>query len=63
MPVKWPDMTQEDADANFVKAQENDAMKNKFCADNGHRMVRIKYTDIHKVPEIIKALLESVRSI
>ena len=38
----------------FENTQNNDKIKNEFCRDNGIKLLRIKYTDKHLIPNILK---------
>lgn len=40
--------------ANFERVQRRDAIKNEYCAANGIRLLRIKYTDFERIQELIE---------
>ena len=44
-PVKFPTMTEDDAKEHFQIVQIRDEIKNKYCAKNNIKMVRIPYTE------------------
>ena len=52
-PVRFRGVTQERVTRNFKKLQHNDALKNKYCADNGIPLLRISYKDFKRIPEIL----------
>lgn len=38
----------------FERTQINDALKNEYCATNGIRLLRIKYTEFERIQELIE---------
>ena len=44
-PVCFGGISQEQAQINFEKQQRHDAIKNKFCRDNGFKLLRFRYDD------------------
>lgn len=43
---------------SFEKLKNNDNKKNKYCQDNGIRLIRIPYWDFDKIEEILQKELE-----
>lgn len=39
---------------HFDATQRRDAIKNAYCATNGIRLLRIKYTDFERIQELIE---------
>ena len=48
---------------NFVITQRNDKIKNDYCEANGINLIRIPYTEIKKIPEIIPKIVEETMTI
>lgn len=46
--------------AGFEGTQRRDAIKTEYCAANGIRLLRIKYTDFALIPTLIENFLSSV---
>lgn len=52
--------SKEEAKENFKSAQENDKIKNDFCRIYGYKMIRIKYTEIMNLLEILHSELDDI---
>jgi hypothetical protein len=52
-PVTFGGMSKEQAQVAFEKRQQHDALKNKWCVDNGHPLLRITYTKFGSVGQLI----------
>jgi len=50
----------EDAEEQFIKTQESDQIKNDFCRIYGYKMIRIKYTEIMNMLEILHSELDDI---
>jgi len=60
-PVRFGGISQSRAEANLVKTKESDRVTNKFCAENGWKMIRIDYKQFPKILEILhNGLMEIV---
>ena len=47
----------------FERRQRRDAIKNEYCAANGIRLLRIKYSDFERIQELIENfIVETVKS-
>lgn len=53
-PVNFGGISDEKALENFKITQYHDSIKNKYCEDNGIRLIRIPYWDFNKIEEILK---------
>jgi uncharacterized Zn-finger protein len=60
MPVRFGNMTQEEAEENFRKQQEYDKIKDDFCKNKGFKMVRISYTDYPNILSILHCELMDI---
>lgn len=45
--IKYPDMTQEQADENLRTTRIRDGVKDKYCAENNLWIIRIPYWELH----------------
>jgi hypothetical protein len=52
--------SQEEAEDNFKIIQDNDKIKNDFCRIYGYKMIRIKYTEIMNLLEILHSDLDEI---
>ena len=50
-PVKFGGISQENAEANFVRIQKHDQMKNQYCKEHNIELIRIPYNK--KVKEVL----------
>ena len=55
-PVQFGGMGKEKAQKNFEISKRRDAIKNRFCADNDIRMIRVPYTDYDQIDNILDKL-------
>ena len=58
--VKEFGSSKEEAEDNFKIIQENDKIKNDFCRIYGYKMIRIKYTEIMNLLEILHSDLDEI---
>ena len=58
--VKEFGSSKEEAVSNFKIIQENDKIKNDFCRIYGYKMIRIKYTEIMNLLEILHSELDEI---
>jgi hypothetical protein len=52
-PVRFGGISLEQAEAKLVKQQAHDKLKNDFCSDNGHSLLRIPYTQFGNIPQLL----------
>jgi very-short-patch-repair endonuclease len=52
--------SKEESQEQFLKTQENDNIKNEFCRIYGYKMIRIKYTKIMNMLEILHSELDEI---
>ena len=60
-PVRFNGMTQEDATASFLSCVKHDNIKNMYCVENNIPLLRIKYTQINNIVEIMDNFLMSLK--
>lgn len=53
-PVRFGEISEERAKAQFLKSQTNDRIKTEYCKRNNIRLLRIPYWDYSKIDQIIK---------
>lgn len=53
-PVTFGGISEEKSKEHFKDTVKNDNKKNKFCQDNGIKLIRIPYYDFDKIEQIIK---------
>jgi len=56
-PVKFNGMSLEKAEANFIKTQKHDGIKNNYCASNNIPLLRIPYWEKNNIKDIIDNFL------
>jgi very-short-patch-repair endonuclease len=52
-PVDWGFHDEELMIANFNDLQKRDRIKNKYCEDNGIKLIRIAYTEFDNIEKIL----------
>ena len=52
-PVKWGNMTQEEANNEFKEVQIRDEIKNKYCQLNGIKLIIIPYWEFNNIESIL----------
>ena len=52
-PVQFGGMSEEQAQAAFEKCQHHDELKNKWCAEHDHPLLRIPYTQFGNITQLI----------
>lgn len=57
-PVTFCSQTKEEAEKNFIKTQERDAIKNKYCEDNNINLLRIPYWESKNIETIVNNHLQ-----
>lgn len=57
--VRFNGMTEEDAEASFMKCVEHDKIKDNFCKLNNIKLIRIKYTEQYRINEILDDFLQA----
>jgi len=58
-PIRFGGISEEQAYKNFKKQKRHDKYKNRFCNDNGYKLLRIPYTEVlHIEKHIIDFLKE-----
>lgn len=46
MPIKYKDLTDEEANENFYNTRLRDSIKDKYCSDNNIHLIRIPYWEL-----------------
>ena len=59
-PVKFGNMSQEEAEEQFQKTKDSDKVKDDFCRENGYKMVRISYKDYPNILSILHGELMDI---
>jgi hypothetical protein len=52
-PIDFGGHGKEWAQQQFEELQIRDAIKEKYCLDNNIPLLKIKYTDFNRIPEIL----------
>lgn len=53
MPVRYGNISEQDALKNFELTKERDAIKSKYCLDNGIKLIRISYCQLKDIDNIL----------
>ena len=53
-PTQFAGMSSKYAEKAFVKTKKNDSIKNRYCEDNGIKLIRIPYTEFDNIEEILE---------
>jgi hypothetical protein len=56
-PRRFGGMSDEQAAAAFAKCQRHATLKNEWCSDNGHPLLRITYKQFGSVGQLITAFM------
>lgn len=57
MPVKFSDISDEQVDALFRSQLNRDFIKDQYCIDNDITLLRIPYTDLERIDEVLDKYL------
>ncbi len=60
-PVRFNGMTTEKSLDSFKTGQKHDKMKNDFCKSNNIPLLRIKYTEINNIKELVHDFIDMIK--
>ncbi|WP_346961263.1 hypothetical protein [Clostridium sp.] len=61
--IRFNGMTEERVEESFKNCIKHDKIKNSFCKSNNIPLLRIKYTDITNLKDLILSFLKDIKNV